>query len=253
MDPVIRSAQFRVYLPVERLGRFDPHRREGRAVVQVDDEFVWEEPTRDDAYTATWSGGTYVCPRYPRLRMLEGVLAFRSAHPASALMSELAVRNAAQELAQIRSDAPTARSYILTAPWHVPLRWFTAFDPAERELYETAAGTSIRYRTSTSDAITRIERAIEILDEAGFDASIVDEVQNLHRWVKEFAGDGMIELDYHTVAGLFPDAELAFDESAAEVARSLSALDRLDYDEANEAYAEVATRWAAAQALVYVN
>jgi hypothetical protein len=185
--------------------------------------------------------------------MLEGVLAFRSAHPASALMSELAVRNAAQELAQIRSDAPTARSYILTAPWHVPLRWFTAFDPAERELYETAAGTSIRYRTSTSDAITRIERAIEILDEAGFDSSIVDEVQNLHRWVKEFAGDGMIELDYHTVAGLFPDAELAFDESAAEVARSLSALDRLDYDEANEAYAEVATRWAAAQALVYVN
>ena len=46
---------------------------------------------------------------------------------------------------------------------------------------------------------------------------------------------------------------LVLDESAAEVARSLEALKTYDYEEAGMAYAEVASRWAPAQALAYVN
>jgi hypothetical protein len=241
-------------MPAERVDRFDPHARSRRQIVRLSDEFMWQEPVTDDAYTARWRGASYVCPRYPRLRMLEGVLAFRSSHPGSALASEPAVRWAADELARIRHERPAARSYILTAPWHVPLRWFAAFDPSEREMYERPDGTvSIRYRTGVAEAAGRVERAVEILDDAGFGDGVVEDVRRLAHWLREFAGDGMLELDYDGVAELFPDGELAFDESAADVWSSLQALERLDYDEAGVSYAEVASRWAPAQALAYVN
>lgn len=235
------------------MASFDSHRDSGRALVRVTDEFVWEGPTSDDAYTAEWMGSTYVCPRFPRLRMLEGVLSFRDDHPGSALASELAVRRASQELARIRSLLPTARSYILTAAWHVPLRWFVCFDPAQREFYESRAGRSIRYRTELADALPRVTRAIDILEEAGFEDSVVEDVADLERWLHDFSNTGMLELDYHTVASLFSDGSIVLDESAAEVHRSLDALSRLDYEAAGEAYAAVAGRWAPAQALAYVN
>jgi hypothetical protein len=253
MRRVIRSAQLRVYVPKQRVGAFPPHLDRARAVVRVSDEFVWEGPTSDDAYATTWDGIAYVCPRYPRLRMLEGVVAHRDAHPGSLLTSELAARRAAQEIDRIRASAPTARSYILTAPWHVPLRWFALFDPGARELLTTDAGPTIRYRNTLRDAIERIARAVEILEEAGFDEAVVEEAQDLERWLDGFSSLAMIELHYHSVARLFSDGDLAFDESCADVARSLAALERLDYEEAGRAYAEVAGRWAPAQALIYVN
>lgn len=253
MQAVIRSAQLRIYLPQRRVGEFAPHTRAPRAVVRVSEEFVWEGPTADDAYSAEWDGKTYVCPRYTRLRMLEGVLAHRNDFPASMLTSELAVRRAAQELDRIRTSAPAARSHIMSSPWHVPLRWFALFEPASRELLTTDDGPTIRYRTSLEEAVRRISHAIEVLEEAGFDESVVDDAQQLESWLLEFPDGAMVELHYHTVARLFADGDLAFDESCAEVNRSLEALERLDYEAAGLAYAEVASRWAPAQALAYVN
>ncbi len=253
MLPVIRSAHLRVYMPIDRVGAFHSHVDAGRGMVRASDHFVWTGPMGDDAFAVDWAGQRYVCPRYPRLRMLEGVLSFREDHPGSALMSELAVRWASQELSRIRAQSPTARSYILSSPWHVPLRWYACFDPGDRELYDGADGTSIRYRTDLADALVRLERAIGILEEAGFEDAIVAEVGELEHWLREFSTHAMLELDYGAVAGLFSDGALALDESAADVHRSLDALERLDYEEAGIAYAEVAGRWAPAQALAYVN
>lgn len=253
MQSVVRSAHLRIYMPIERIGTFESRPYKGRSIVRVDGEFMWDEPTADDAFTAEWKGRTYACPRYPRLRMLEGVVAFWQDNPGSGLLSELAARRAAQELARIRSEAPAARSYILSAAWHVPLRWFAAFKPGEREMYTASHGPSIRYRTSVRTAVRRMARAVEILEEAGFDDAVVDDVREVERWLREFSADGMVELDYGTVARLFDSGTLVLDESAAEVARSLEALKTYDYEEAGMAYAEVASRWAPAQALAYVN
>ena len=57
----------------------------------------------------------------------------------------------------------------------------------------------------------------------------------------------MVELDYGGAARLFSDGELATDETAEEVAASLRALNRGDYDAAGEHYGRVAARWAHAQ------
>lgn len=252
-DRMIRSSQLRVYMPVERVGAFASHPFGVRDVVRASGELMWAEPTTNDAFTVEWRGATYVCPRYPRLRMLEGIVAFWKDNPGSTLLSELAARRARQELARMQAELPEARSYILSAAWYVPLRWFVAFDASEREMYTGSRGPSIRYRTRVRAAVRRVARAVRVLDDAGFDDSVLDDVRELERWLREFAGDGMLELDYHDVAQLFDGATLVVDQSAAEIGRSLDALERYDYEEAGLAYAEVAGRWAPAQALSYVN
>jgi len=219
----------------------------------VSDHFVWGEPATDDAFRVEVDGRVYLCPRSPRLRMLEGVLAFSHAYPTSGLLPERAVRHAARELEQLRADLPESRSHILTSPWHVPLRWFIPFSPDHRELYEGPAGTSIRYRTGLGRGRKRVHAAAETLDEAGFDPAVVDQVVDLARWLDEFTSDALLELDYAGTAALFSAADLAFDDSAQDVNASVDALAEFDYEAAGRHYAQVAGRWAHAQALTYAN
>jgi hypothetical protein len=251
---MIRSAYLRVYLPatpasrsIEHPGNLSPR------FIRATDHLVWNEPIGDDAFTITWADETYVCPREPRLRMLEAALAFARANPASGLMPLAASEHIASELARLRIEHPRARSHILTSPWHVPLRWFAVFDPDEREIYDYNGHASIRYRTPVAAAHSRSERAIEILDNAGFDDSVIDDVRDLHDWIKGFSSEGVLELDYAATAALFDAKDLVLDESAAEVHASLKALDTHDFDQAGRAYASVAGRWAQAQSLAYVN
>jgi hypothetical protein len=72
-------------------------------------------------------------------------------------------------------------------------------------------------------------------------------------WLRPFPRDSLLELDYAGVASLFTEADLALDESAAEVAASIDALERGEYEMAGEFYATAAGRWAHAQALAYAN
>ncbi len=221
--------------------------------MRADDRFVWQESTVDDAFAVEWRGSTYVCPRFPRLRMLEGVLAFNKTYPGEPLVPPDAVRDAADELARLRSDRPSARSHILSSPWHVPLRWFAAFDPDDKDLYDGLFGVAIRYRTVLGAAAERIRRSVRILEDAGFEDHLIAQVQDLERWLGAFEGDALLELDYATVATLFSDTDLVLDDSAAEVGSSLAALAAGDFEQAGTYYAAVASRWAPVQALAYVN
>ena len=254
---MIRAAYLRVYVPRDRLERWDVYMPPPsvRRVARVSDHFMWEESTRDDAFTREWDGTVYVCPRYPRLRMLEGVLAFRNAYGgfAETLIPDRALRTVRSELAEIIERQPDARSYILSAPWHVPIRWFIAFDPAAREVHGKDGDLTIRYGNKVGDAAERVVRAVGVLEEAGFDDSILDPVTELADWLGEFDDDCMLELDYGSVAGLFSDVDLAMDESAAEIQSSLAALQDGNMRQAGMLYAHVAGRWAPAQAINYVN
>lgn len=217
---------------------------------------MWQEPLDDDAFTAEWEGRSFACPRYPKLRMLEGLLAFHNAYPGligPTLVPEDVVRGAAAELQKLYDSDPAARSYILASPWHVPLRWFAAFRPDQREVLEGPGGPTIRYRTSRAQAIDHLERTVKVLTEAGFEDAVIDPVRHLTEWLEEFPGEAMLELDYGTVAGLFSEGELALDETAADIAASLDALEDGEFDRAGEHYVAAASRWAPAQARLYAN
>ena len=251
---MIHAAYLRVYSPsryaAARLTAASPWRRD---VVRADGHFMWAESDVDDAFKAEWKGQTLICPRNARLRMLEGILAFNNAHPGAPLLPNAAVQRAADELATIRARESRARSHILTSSWHVPLRWFAAFDAEDRDLYDVGDEVSMRYRTDLSLAVERVSRAVDIIDGAGFDDAIVEQVEDLERWLDDFPEGSMLELDYGSVAELFSAVDLAFDDSVAQVQESLEALERFDYELAGEKYAAVASRWAHAQALSYVN
>lgn len=251
---MIPAAYLRVYSPSRRAGAQLTAPNTGRRyVVRADGHFVWAESDIDDAFKVEWNGETLVCPRTGRLRMLEGIVAFNNAHPGASLLPQNAVQRAADELAIIKAHNAPVRSHILTSSWHVPPRWFAAFDPEDRDLYDVDDEVSMRYRTDLSLAIERVSRAVDVIDQAGFDQSIVEQVEDLERWLNEFPDGSMLELDYSTVAELFSAVDLAFDDSVAQVRDSLDALENLDYEVAGEKYTAVASRWARAQSLSYVN
>ncbi len=256
---MVKAAYLRVYVPPEVIGEWSRHVEGIRPprVITIGEYGVWHESLRDDAFEADWNGRRWICPRYPRLRMLEGLLAFRNAYPGmtgSLLAPEPVVVRAAADLEGYYDRHPRARSHILTSSWHVPLRWFAAFEPGQREVVEAKDGKRrIRYRTSLPSAKERLDSAIAVLDDVGFEDGVVDQVRELLTWLEGFPEDALLELDYGTVAELFSEGQLVMDESASDVEASLAALELGDFEEAGRRYASAAGRWAGAQSLMYAN
>jgi hypothetical protein len=251
---MIRTAYFRTYLPSKALAGLPPHRVESRETRLVQsDSFIWDESLADDGIYTVWQGTQFVCPRNVRLRMVEGILAFTKTYPMLPLLSESDRLEYVAELARLRKRSTHSRGYILSSPWHVPLRWFSAFRQNERETYEGPEGLSIRYRTSLGEAIDRIHWTAGVLDSAGFSEQVIERVNDLERWMAEFGPESMIELDYALVARTFSDADLALDDSVDDIRTSLLALESGDYEESQDAYEKVARRWAVAQAYTFSN
>jgi len=251
---MILSAYLRAYLPHKGEVSFDEHVGSGlAAALRGNEHFLWKEAVGDDAFSVRWQDQTYVCPRYPRLRMLEGVLAFSNAFPDTALIPESEVVIASEELTRLRNQSASVRSHILTSPWHVPVRWFVAFFSDEREIYERDGSISIRYRTSLGNARDRVSRAVQIVDGAGFDAGVVRQVQGLEMWLDGFPANALLELDYAGVAGLFSEGDLVIDDSAADAAASLKAVELGNFEEAGEFYGVIARRWGPVQSLAFAN
>jgi hypothetical protein len=249
---MINTAYLRVYLPADRAGSWPEHEIDAEpGSLSMDGQFIWSEPLDADAFVTEWSGARYVCPRYPRLRMIEGILAFSGVAPNLAMLTDDERAALTYELESRRGR--NSRSHILASPWHVPLRWFSAFSPSERELIETPAGLSIRYRTDIGEAADRVRWAVAVLDAVGFADQIVDQVKDLEQWISHFPAASMLELDYGSVAEDAPPGELTFDESVTEVRASLEALERGDADAARDAYMQVAGRWARRQSVMFAN
>ncbi|MDQ4024979.1 MAG: hypothetical protein M3217_05740 [Actinomycetota bacterium] len=210
----------------------------------------------DGAFIREVDGTIYVCPWRTRLRMLAGLLAFRTSVPeevADAFVPEAEARRAAAELAALGEDAPEVRSHILHANWHVPLRWFVAFDETERILTEDRAGLRIRYETTMDAARARLGRAVDVLEGSWIDDDITGYVKELAAWFGEFPADCLVELDYSTVARDFDDEDLVEDQSAKEVWACLDALAAGDVLSSGRIFGKLTERWNVARSREVVN
>ena len=250
---MINAAHLRAYLPEDSLPRYRERASGPSGPLRSDEFFMWRETGDDDAYTVSWETGVYVCPRHFRFRMLEGMLAFNNAFPEAGLIPQNQIVDASAQLETMRDGTPAMRSYILTSPWHVPIRWFTAFLHEEREVYDRYGSISIRYRALLGDASSRVDRAIRIVDSVGFEPSVVGQLRSLGSWLEAFPDDGMLELDYGSVAELFSEGDLVLDESAADIAASLLALEHGDIEEAGGHYQTMMRRWGRVQSLAFSN
>lgn len=202
-----------------------------------------------------WEGRRLICPSNLRLRVLESTVAFANAFRGfgSGLIPEEAANAADQELRAYHRSNPGHRSHVLTSAWHVPVRWFSIFEPEERQLYEGPNGMRLRYRTSMTNARRRTGEALEILEQLGVFQAPAEELAHLAEWLEQFEDDSMVELDYGAVAELFDPDDILFDDSCELIHQSLQALADGDMLAAGENYGRVVSRWAHAYSLSFTS
>ncbi len=243
-----KTAYLRVYSP-EASGNGDPV----PGFVRV--YGLLSETVGEGDWVADWNGTRMVCPRHLRLRVLESTVAFANAFRGlgSGLIPEAAARAADHELRQYHDRHPTHRSHALTSAWHVPVRWFIAFQPEDRDVYEVDGMPRMRLRVDLPVAIKRIEHALGVLRRMEVFQGPAEELAQLLDWVGDFQPDSMLELDYGDVSELFDPHDLVFDDSVELVRRSVDALADGDMMAAGENYGRVVTRWAPAFSVTFSN
>ena len=220
---------------------------------------------QDHAYLKNVDGKWLVCPWRSKLRVLVGMLAYRNSLPPEAanfwIPQEEALK-AAGELEEMRSTNPEMKSNILTASWHVPLRWFMAFDESEIIMTEVEGrGGSgrvktklrVRYETDVRRARSRVDRCLTILRDAGMGENECQPVAELGEWLSDFSYDSIVELDYGSVADLFTKEDLATDRSASEIWNCLQALESGDYEGSATQYNDLAFWWNRVKSLEIAN
>lgn len=255
---MIKTAHLRVYRPALRSPFAElPVAGRVRRVPFAGPYGIVGETLTEDVLLAEWGDRTYLCPRTPRLRVLEGVLAIRRAYrelgAVGGVVPEEVAAMARRELDALHEGRPGVRAHILTSAWHVPIRWFVPFDPKTKEIVGGKAGSTVRYRVEHPEAMARVDRAIEILAEAEMPESVTAEVRELRTWLSDFPPDSMIELDYGSVSGMFSESDLILDESVSEVWAAIDALEHGNWQRAGDRYGSVVARWSAPMAIAYSN
>lgn len=245
---VTKSAYLRVYSP-EGSGSSDP------VPGFVRTYGILSEDEGDSHWTVEWDGRRLVCPRNLRLRVLESTVAFANAFRGlgAGLIPESAAQAADRELKAYHRIHPEHRSHILTSAWHVPVRWFSAFDQSEKEVYEGPEGPRLRFRTDIDRARVRVSRAHDILTKLAVFVGPAEELSQVLGWLEPFPDGSMVELDYGEVSELFDSQDLVFDDSCDQVNQSIDALETGDMMRAGECYGRVVTRWAPAFSVTFSN
>ena len=82
---------------------------------------------------------------------------------------------------------------------------------------------------------------------------VIDDVEDLGRWLEEFHPRSLVEIDYGDLVHLLDDAELHQDASARDVTLALAKLSEGDGDGAAAAYARVDARMKALQSVESAN
>lgn len=196
-----------------------------------------------DAWEVEWNGRIWRCPRAPRRRMLESVVAYHQATTrfGVGIVDGGVAASARRELTHIRAGVAEPASVMVSA-WHPPLRWFIAFDPDDQV-------EPMLLRTGLEDAVRRVDGTTEAMRRQGLPSMWIDDLASLGSWLEAFPGDGMAELDYRQVGWRLGSTML--DETVTDVSASVVALAAGDLEEATRQYTTALGRWAEAQALGY--
>jgi hypothetical protein len=243
---VTKTAHLRVYTP-ESSEDGDP------VPAFVRGYGLLSETESDADWVVEWNGQRMVCPRNLRLRVLESTVAFANAFRGlgSGLIPEAAAQAADSELRRYHQEHPGHRSHVLTSAWHVPVRWFTAFQPEDKEVYEVDGAPRIRLRVDLAVGRKRVNHALGVLRGLQVFQGPAEELAQLSDWIESFPNGSMLELDYSTVSDLFAPQELVFDDSVELVRRSIEALADGDMMAAGENYGRVVSRWAPAFSVTF--
>ena len=217
------------------------------------------------AFVLRQEGTLLVCPWESRLRCWTALREFLDGLPEPArevFFPRVVVEQAEADFTEWRRENPDAVPHILTATWHVPLRWFVLFRPDERILdlgnagepgAGSGSGRTLVYRTAMARARQRVARGLRTLQRTVEDGPVVAGVEDLARWLEAFHPRSVVELDYGGLVHLLDDATLTADRSTADVAEALAALAAGEPSTAAVAYERLVERWRGVQAREHAN
>lgn len=238
---MIDVAFLRVYRPADEvrlpvaLGSGDRPRL-GAATLTTESQMA-------DAWEVEWSGRMWRCPRTPRRRMLESLVAFHQATTrfGVGIIDSGIAESARRELSHIRSGIAEPASVMVSA-WHPPLRWFIAFSPDDEV-------DPMVLRTGLSTAVERVEATVQAMRHQGLPSMWVEDQASLGTWLQAFPERSMLEMDYRQVGWRLGPTMI--DDTATDVAAAVDALTSGELDEATRLYTTALFRWADAQAVAY--
>lgn len=189
-------------------------------------------------------GELYVCPQQPRLavwQQLRATPADQQLPPGVAVAPALREQAVADLTAHVDAGGEV-RLFARTAAWQVPIAWFVPFSADERRLV-LGEGRSLTYRTTMSSARRRAAVGLRTAREGLGRLDLVDEIEDVARWLEQFDPRSRVELDYAGLADLVDEQHLCGDDSASDVAEGLAALADGDAPSAAAAYRRWTRRW----------
>ena len=212
-----------------------------------------------DAFVLEVDGLLHVCPVQSRLRSWVALGQFRDGLPDTLLHAFVPPASLERADADHARWATTERGSllrILTATWTVPVPWFVPFAPSDRAAADEHEPTVV-HRTRMSAARRRVARALRTLrlrlGDLDLQLDVIDELEELGRWLEEFHARSGVELDYAGLGRLLGPEVVAEDTSVADVAASVAALGAGDEEGAVLTYRSVVDRWSAVAALEHAN
>ena len=209
-----------------------------------------------EAFVLAVDDTVHVCPVQARLRSWVALGQFRDGLPDAllhAFVPPASLARADADHERWGRDEVGSALRILTATWSVPVQWFVPFAPGDRVVDVSAEHPTVVHRSRMSAARRRVARALRTLRISLGDLDVVDELEELGRWLEEFHSRSWVELDYAGLARLLGSDGVTEDSSVADVAAAVAALAAGDDPAAAELYRVVVDRWAAVQALEHAN
>ena len=225
-----------------------------------------------DAFVLEVDGLLHVCPVQSRLRSWVALGQFRDGLPDTllhAFVPPASLERADADHARWATTESGSLLRILTATWTVPVPWFVPFAPSDRVAADDVVAVdaegaaadehepTVVHRTRMSAARRRVARALRTLrlrlGDLDLQLDVIDELEELGRWLEEFHARSWVELDYAGLGRLLGPDVVAEDTSVADVAASVAALGAGDEEGAVLTYRSVVDRWSAVAALEHAN
>lgn len=238
---MIDVAYLRVYRPADQVRL--PVTTNGRDVPRLMGPTLTTESQRADAWEVEWGGRRWRCPRAPRRRMLESLVAYHQATNrfGMSIIDVAEAESARSELIRIRAGVAEPASVMVSA-WHPPLRWFVPFIPDD-------VVEPMLLRKRLEDAVARAGEAIGYMRVLDLPSLWIEDIESLHNWMQSFRGEAMLELDYRQVGWRLGPSIM--DDTTFDVASAVDALAVGDLETASHCYSAAMFRWAEAQAVAY--
>jgi len=238
---MIDVAYLRVYRPASQVRL--PVTQGAGDVPRLNGATLTTESQRADAWEVEWEGQKWRCPRVPRRRMLESVVAhYQATHRFGRGIVDVRVAESARkELLRIRTGVGEPASVMVSA-WHPPLRWFMPFIPDDTI-------EAMVLRKDLGKAVERVADAVSNMRRMELPSMWIDDLVSFHSWLESFQGAAMLELDYRQVGWRL--GPTLIDDTTFDVASAVDALAASDLDMAGHCYTAAMFRWAEAHAVAY--